>query len=76
MEFVEHLEMYKWAEEEYYKLLKEGKEHTPYGEGYKKEMDYWWSRLSPNQKKECISSAKKELTEAFTKGFDKLFPKI
>lgn len=74
MEYTEHLEMYKWVEEAYAKLLKEGRENTPAGIGFKKEMDYWWSRLSPNQKKELISSAKQELEKAFTSKFGEFFP--
>jgi hypothetical protein len=67
-------DLYKSTSEEYYKLLKEGKENTRVGIGFKGEMDYWWKRLTKEERIELINSSKKELEEMFSESFQKMFP--
>ena len=67
-------DLYKAVEGEYAKLLQADKENTSAGIGFKNEMDYWWKTLTPDEKKELLTSAKKELMEAFNQKFEKLFP--
>ena len=68
------LEMYELAETQWSKLLHEEKENTPIGEGWSKEMDYWWSRLTVEERLKLISTARKELEEKFSKSYMEMFP--
>ena len=61
-----YYDLYKSVSAEYGKLLCEGKENTRAGIGFKGEMDYWWKKLTPEERKELITSANRELTEAFS----------
>ena len=62
-------DLYKLAEGRFKELLKEEKENTPLAEKWSEEMDYWWKRLTLEERKEIINSSKKELKELFSKSF-------
>jgi len=61
--------MYNAVEGAYAKLLHEGKGNTRAGIGFKGEMDYWWSKLTAEERHELVVAAKEELEEMFSKPF-------
>ena len=67
-------EYYKIVEGLYQKIINDGREHTKAGIECKAAVDYWWGRLTKEERRELVSSAKQELEEAFSKKFMEHFP--
>jgi hypothetical protein len=68
----DNYEMYKAVDGLYRKIINEGREDTKAGIECKTAVDFWWSRLTKEEKRELIAEAQKELEESFSKKFDEM----
>lgn len=70
----DNYEMYKIVDGLYQQLLNDGREATVAGFEARNAVEYWWKRLTNDERQEVLSSAKQELEKAFSKKFSENFP--